>query len=273
MSGLVVMNINEFLQLNIDEEAKTAELKADPENCTALGFLYGGAGLASAIETLETVTQRPMIWATCQFNNFAKSGSTLQLVAEESVRGRNVCHANLAACIDSEPAFKVLASFGERNIDVETQWVDMPMLDNPDDCPVFGSGRVTGDKPCIDRRIEFRVARGSLRKDKSVDGQMALWAKIPELDSISASSIALMADYLPVSAGSMLGRPAGGNSLDNSLRILRVEQSEWVLCDCEIRGIQNGFGHATMNIWSQSGTLLAVASQSLIFREFASRKK
>ena len=101
---------------------------------------------------------------------------------------------------------------------------------------------------------------------------MALWARIPDLDCISAASIALMADYLPVSAGSMLARPAGGNSLDNSLRILQVEQSEWLLCDCEVRGIQNGFGHASMNIWSEKGTLLAVASQSFIFRDFKAKK-
>ncbi len=99
-----------------------------------------------------------------------------------------------------------------------------------------------------------------------------MWARIPELDRISSASIALMADYLPVSAGSLLGRTAGGNSLDNSLRILNVEQTDWILCDCELRGIQNGFGHATMNMWAQSGALLAVASQSFIFREFDFKK-
>lgn len=267
------MNIQEFLQLTINKEAQTASLLAVADNCTVLGFLYGGAGLAASIETLETITERPLIWSTCQFNNFAKSGSVLTLNAQESVRGHNVCHASLESFIDGQPAFKTLASFGQRDVDTKTQWLAMPKLDLPENCPPFGSGKIKEGKACIDKRIEFRVARGSLRKDKQVEGQMALWARVPELDSITASSIALMADYLPVSAGSMLARPAGGNSLDNSLRVLRVEQSEWLLCDCEVRGIQNGFGHATMNIWSQSGALLAVASQSFIFRDFKFEKQ
>jgi acyl-CoA thioesterase len=262
------VNVKELLQLEVKPQEKTATLNAIEDNCTVLGFLYGGAALAAAIETLESVTARPLILATCQFNNFVKAGACLELNAEETVRGRNVCHTNLEASINKEPAFKVLASFGERIIDTQTQWIAMPNLDKPENCPTFGSGKVKEGKPCIDRRIDFRVARGSLRKDKKVDGQMALWARVPELDKTSASSIALMADYLPVSAGSMLARPAGGNSLDNSLRILQIEQSEWLLCDCEVRGIQNGFGHATMNIWSEKGILLAVASQSFIFRDF-----
>jgi len=262
------MNIREFLSLDLNFKDRTATLNAAEENCTVLGFLYGGAALAASIESLEAFTERPLVLATCQFNNFAKAGSVLNFITEESVRGRNVCHANLTATIGAEPAFKTLATFGYSDIETQTQWVGMPNLDKPEDCPPFGSGKVKGGKACIDKRIEFRVARGSLRKDKKVEGQMALWARVPELNTISAASIALIADYLPVSAGSMLARPAGGNSLDNSLRVLQVEQSEWLLCDCEVRGLQNGFGHASMNMWSESGGLFAVASQSFIFRDF-----
>lgn len=53
------MNIQEFLQLTINKEAQTASLLAVADNCTVLGFLYGGAGLAASIETLETITERP----------------------------------------------------------------------------------------------------------------------------------------------------------------------------------------------------------------------
>ncbi len=267
------MDIGDFLHLDMSESGQGARLSADYDVCNALGFLYGGVSLASGIEVLQALTERPLILASCQFNNFAKAGSELELIAEESVRGRNVCHANLNAFVDGEPAFKVLGTFGQRDVDTQTQWIDMPQLDAPEDCPSFGGGKNAQGKPSIDRRIEYRVARGSLRKDKQVEGQMALWTRVPELDEVSASSIALVADYLPVGAGSMLKRPAGGNSLDNSLRILRIEQSEWLLCDCEVKGVQNGFGHATMNIWSQSGALLAVASQSFIFRDFNFSKK
>lgn len=273
MWQVVNMNVEQFLDLKVNEDSRTASMTAAARNCTALGFLYGGAGLASAVESLEQITERPVIWASCQFNNFARTDAEILLKIEESVRGRNVSHANVDARVNGDPVSKTLATLGHRDVDTHTQWLEMPQLDKPEECPRFGIGKVKGDKECIDNRIEFRVARGSLRKDKQVEGQMALWARIPELDKISTASIALMADYLPVSAGSMLKRPAGGNSLDNSLRVLRIEQSEWLLCDCEVRGIQNGFGHATMNIWSETGMLMAVASQSFIFREFSFKKQ
>jgi len=266
------MNVKQFLDLKVDPEAGTAGFTAHARNCVALGFLYGGAGLASSIEAMETICGRPLVWASCQFNNFAKVDDEISILVDESVRGRNVSHANLSAEVNGSPVFKALGSFGQRDIETETQWPGMPELDEPDDCPSFGVGRVKEGVDCVDNRIDIRVARSVLRKDKKTPGQLAYWVRIPELNEVSASSIALMADYLPVSAGAMLGRPAGGNSLDNSLRILKVEQSEWLLCDCEIRGIQNGFGHATANIWTREGTLLAVASQSFIFREFSARK-
>jgi acyl-CoA thioesterase len=268
------MDIKEFLQLHIDKESGNTVLEALPENCNALKFLYGGAGLAAAIYALESTTERPLIWTSCQFNNFAKVGSTIDLKIEESVRGRNVCHASVDALIERAPAFKVLATLGERDHELSQQFIEMPQLDKPEDCPKFGGGKRISEegKRSIDSRVEYRVARGSLRKDKAVPGQMALWARVPELSETSAASLAIMADYLPVSVGSMLKRPAGGNSLDNHLRILKLEQSEWVLCDCEVKGLNKGFAHASMNIWSESGALMACASQSIIFREFDFKK-
>ncbi len=266
-----MMNVQQFLNLEIDREKSLAAFNASEGNCNALGFLYGGSSAAAAIETLESITERPLIFLSCQFNNFAKLGADILVTAEESVRGGNISHTSLSATADDALVFSALGTLGERSHSLETQFISMPKLDEPKNCPKFGGGKREG-KYSIDSRIEYRVARGSLRKDKQVPGQMALWAKVPELKQTSASSIALMADYLPVSIGSVLERAAGGNSLDNQLRILAVEQSEWLLLDCQAKGVNKGFAHATMNIWSQSGRLLALASQSIIFREFDLKK-
>lgn len=265
------MNVQQFLNLEINKENQSARFNASEGNCNALAFLYGGASAAAAIETLELITERPLVSLSCQFNNFAKLGSEIQIKAEESVRGGNISHASLRAMADDALIFSALATLGQRTHPLDTQFITMPVLDSPENCPQFGGGKREG-KYSIDSRIDYRVARGSLRKDKPVHGQMALWARVPELKETSASSIAFMADYLPVSVGSMLEKAAGGNSLDNQLRILSVEQSEWILLDCEAKGVSKGFAHATMNIWSERGRLLALASQSIIFREFDLKK-
>jgi acyl-CoA thioesterase len=45
-----------------------------------------------------------------------------------------------------------------------------------------------------------------------------------------------------------------------------IAPTDWVLCDIRIQGIHAGFGHGTMTLFSDSGVLMASASQSVIVR-------
>jgi len=58
----------------------------------------------------------------------------------------------------------------------------------------------------------------------------------------------------------------GGNSLDNTLRVVRLVPTEWVLLDISVHGVDHGFGHGLVHMFAQDGTLLATASQSCIVR-------
>ena len=64
----------------------------------------------------------------------------------------------------------------------------------------------------------------------------------------------------------MLFRSAGGNSLDNTLRIGRLVPTEWVLLDIRIHMVERGFGHGLVHMFAEDGTLMATASQSCIVR-------
>jgi len=81
-----------------------------------------------------------------------------------------------------------------------------------------------------------------------------------------AATLAILGDYVPFGIGQALGEQAGGNSLDNTLRVARLVPTEWVLLDIRIDAITNGFGHGVVHLWAQDGTLLASASQSTIVR-------
>jgi acyl-CoA thioesterase len=100
-------------------------------------------------------------------------------------------------------------------------------------------------------------------------GRSALWARIPELLDPSAAALAILGDYVPFGIGQALGAFAGGNSLDNTLRVIRIVPTEWVLLDIQVDGIANGFGHGTVRLYAQDGTLMATASQSTIVRYWA----
>jgi acyl-CoA thioesterase len=97
-------------------------------------------------------------------------------------------------------------------------------------------------------------------------GRSALWARIPEVLDMSAATLAILGDYVPFGIGQALGAMAGGNSLDNTLRVGRLVPTEWVLLDIRVHAVRNGFGHGDVHLWADDGTLLATASQSTIVR-------
>jgi hypothetical protein len=100
-------------------------------------------------------------------------------------------------------------------------------------------------------------------------GNASLWTRLPELIGNSAASLAIIGDFVPFGIGQALGARAGGNSLDNTLRVAHRVPTEWVLADVRVHAIADGFGHGLVHLWAEDGTLLGTASQSTIVREHA----
>ena len=119
-------------------------------------------------------------------------------------------------------------------------------------------------------RIDLRLASAKAWEDlvgnPAPGGRSALWARIPNILDTSAAALAILGDYVPFGIGQALGQFAGGNSLDNTLRVVKIVPTDWVLLDIQVDGIANGFGHGTVHLYAQDGTLMATASQSTIVR-------
>ena len=99
------------------------------------------------------------------------------------------------------------------------------------------------------------------------DGQTIMWVRIKSLvDGIDAAALGILGDFVPMAAGQALGLRAGGNSLDNTLRVVRLVPTEWVLLDIRIHAIDRGFAHGLVHMFAENGTLMATASQSCIVR-------
>jgi acyl-CoA thioesterase len=79
-------------------------------------------------------------------------------------------------------------------------------------------------------------------------------------------ALAIIADYMPSALGNALGRIAYCTSIDNTIRYAHVDDSEWVLCENHMDYVGDGFGYGSVNMWSESGQLLATASQTVIVR-------
>jgi acyl-CoA thioesterase len=235
---------------------------------TAGGFLFGGCGLGAAIEALEGTTGRPLVWATAQYLSYAQPGSVVDVDVTVAVSGRQSSQARAVGHVADREIFTVNAALGSRPLDIDQTFVtplDVPPPEACDPRPL----RIPGEESIMSR-LELRLASAraweDLRGRPAEGGRSALWARIPDVLEPSAAALAILGDYVPFGIGQALGAFAGGNSLDNTLRVVRIVPTEWVLLDIQIDGIGNGFGHGTVHLYAQDGTLMASASQSTIVR-------
>jgi acyl-CoA thioesterase len=110
--------------------------------------------------------------------------------------------------------------------------------------------------------------RGLVDLDGTVnDGRTTMWVRIRDLPGgVDAAALAVLGDFVPMGVGQALGVRGGGNSLDNTLRVVQLVPTEWVLLDILIDAVERGFGHGSVRMYAEDGTLLATASQTCIVR-------
>jgi len=245
-------------------------------------FLWGGCGLGAGIEAMERTTGRPVIWATAQYLSYAQTGSIMDIDVIVANAGRNVTQARAVGHVGDREILTVNAALGHRDAPASGMWERMPSVPPPEDCPVrFGVD--VDDQGIADgmmSRLDFRLASArradELDGNPVPDGNCAMWARMPDVLEMSGAALAILGDYVPMGLGQALGRHAGGNSLDNTLRVVDLVPTEWVLLDIQVHAIANGFGHGLVHLWARDGTLLATASQSTILRfheELAARRR
>ena len=121
-------------------------------------------------------------------------------------------------------------------------------------------------------QIDVRLAKGRSFEEISSgphtpgEPTSALWARVPGHLEPSAATLAILGDYVTGGVSQPLGRRTFSRSLDNTLRVVRLEPTEWVLCDIRIQALADGYGQGTAFLWSETGNLLATASQSMSIR-------
>ncbi len=262
------MDAQEFLGLTATHNPHRWFLPVTTGLSTLGGFMFGGCGLGAAALALEKATGRPLVWATAQYLSYATPGSVLDLDVTVAVSGRNSTQARVVGHVEDREIFTVNAALGERATTSDQVWVKPVDVPRPEDCPTR-SLRVPGEESIMNR-LEARLALArdwdELPGNPMPGGRTALWVRIPELTETSMVALAIFGDYVPFGIGQSLGAYAGGNSLDNTLRVIQVVPTEWILVDVQVDGIGNGFGHGTVHLWADDGTLMATASQSTIVR-------
>jgi acyl-CoA thioesterase len=231
-------------------------------------YMFGGVGLAAAVSAAERVSSRPVIWATAQYLSPMPSGGTLDLEVWRNTQGRHTSQLQIIGRHNNQEVLSAVAATGVREAGSRGRWLQMPSVLPPQACPATRHWR--GDEWGLHGQIDVKVAQGRYSADReghpAPDGRMIVWVKPRVAVATDAALLALLADLAPNGVGNALGANAGGNSLDNTIRVLGVVPTEWVLVDVQICGIERGFAHAEVHLYAESGDLMAVGSQSLILR-------
>jgi acyl-CoA thioesterase len=226
-------------------------------------FLFGGVGLASSVTAMERSTGRPLIWATAQYLSYADPDSFVDIDVRAPIQGNHVTQARVVGHVGEREIFTVNAALGRRDEIHPRQFAEMPAVPPPRDCdPMEFPFK---DDEDLHARFEMRPIPRALEED---EGRARMWIRHRDGAEITSGLLAVIADYVPSAIRVALAKPAGANSLDNTLRVVRVQPTEWVLCDTQIFGIASGFVHGRMHIFARDGLLLATASQSGIVRVF-----
>jgi acyl-CoA thioesterase II len=255
-----------WLGLEATDDPLRFRLPVAPRLSTGGGFLFGGAGLAAATAALEVATGRPLVWASAQYLSYARPPSVLDIEVALAVTGHQISQARATGRVDDVEIFTVNAALGRRPFEAAGSWAVRPDVPGPDDCPRRHLDPHHDDT--IMSTIEMRLAEARQMEELDGtpgDGRSAVWARVPDLD-ISAATLGVLGDWVPFGIGQALGARAGGNSLDNSLRVVDLVPTDWVLLDIRVSAVAHGFGHGLVHLWAEDGSLLATASQSAIVR-------
>ena len=266
------MHARDFLGMSpIDDQGLHWEMDVVPGLSTPGEFLFGGCGLAAGIVAMEGASGRPTVWATAQYLSFAPTGSHLELDVVLAAVGRRTTQARVVGRVGDSEILTVNAALGEHSGPLNGVWVKPPEVDRPENCPVRGVPSGMLGETIFDK-VDTRLAKGRSFEEMMTGEPLlgpansALWARVPGHLDPEAAALAVFGDFVAGGVSQVVGRPTYGSSLDNTLRVVELSSTEWVLCDIHVYALSGGYAQGHSYLWSEDGCLLATASQSMSVR-------
>jgi acyl-CoA thioesterase II len=259
----------DLLDLQATEDPLRFQLRSRKELCTPFGFLYGGSGIAASIEAAERATGRPLQWITTQFIGTPVPDEVIDLRVELAAHGRATTQAQVFGSVGDRAVFASLCAHTDRPTGDGVGFLQMPDVPAPDECASMSEPFAAIVAGSFFDHLERRRAAGKLAVEaigNPQTGLLALWCRIPGHRIGSAATQAFVADIIPLAVCAALGAMPGGTSLDNTLRIIDPDPSEWVLLEIVAEGFHRSVGHGSLRLWSQDGRLLGTAQQTCIIR-------
>lgn len=223
-------------------------------------YLFGGACLGLALDVAADAVGRPVVQGALQFVSFTPLGQVLDMAVEILQAGKTVAQVRVTGSVADRQVFQAGVTLGERPGFADRQWATAPQVPPPELCPPCATLPPQDAQALLLEGMEVREAD----TDALGPGRSRLWLKRLDGSPIDTVSLAMFADFIPIALGRVSGRAGGGNSLDNSLRMVRTAPPGWCLCDMIIPATASGFAQGQVSLWDEGGSLLATGAQSLL---------
>lgn len=240
----------------------TFRIEITPDLCVGPpghSYFFGGACLGMAVEAAARVVERPVVQASAQFFRFMPRGALMDIEVHPKAGGKTLAQATVIMRIANEEVTRVSLGLGCRDGFEAHQWISAPLVPPADECSLQHILPPQDAHAQFLERIEAREISGNAE-----GGRTLLWLRRRDGGPNDRMALAAFADFLPLALGRGTGRPGGGNSVDNVLRLLDEAGPGWILCDMEISAAVHGFAHGSLRLWSQEGKLLSIGAQTLI---------
>ena len=228
------MDAREFLGLEATHNPTAGTCPVVPGLSTGGGFLFGGCGLGAAIAAMEGATGRPVVWATAQYLSYATAGRRSSTSTSPSpspaARSPRPGPSATSATARSSPS---TPRSGTRDLDA-----DRPVGRRCPTCrrPTTARPRTLRSRR---RRVDHDPPRPCAwpgpavgRARRQAAGRRPLGAVGPHARParrLGRRRSPSSATTCRSASARRSGAWAGGNSLDNTLRVVRLVPTEWVL--------------------------------------------
>lgn len=244
-----------------------------PHLCRPDGALYGGTALAAACAAMEVVTGRPTLWASVQLVSSAQRDDEVDVHVEVVAGGRRIDQVRVSATVDGRLLFAAVGSTATAKAGgITGTGPRMPRVapPDPDGGPLFGRQRWDHDGETGHHRVAQYVEATALDPG-DVPGHVLMWARLHDESTTTAAKLGFLADMVPVAICRAAGVMGAGTSLDNSLRVGHLVDSEWVLLELQGHVAADGYGYGDARCWSPDGVLLGSGSQTAKLFTFEER--
>jgi acyl-CoA thioesterase len=194
-------------------------------------------------------------------------------------RGRTATQVVTTTCnVGAVAGATTLAVFGSSREGPSFVEATPPAVPPPHECPSFREPPPAGviwEPAAFWTRVDGRGALGHppWESHEPTVSDVAAWLRFddpPRRDDGSLDPLAILtlADRMPGSVAERLGhqgRPWFAPSADLTFHLFEPLRTEWVLAHDKARWADDGWASAECNLWDEHGTLVAHASQMMIF--------